>query len=96
MAGTWASRPRPCSPSAMLNTRSQRSPRGQPLDQSPPVADAVGPVSEAAEGGLDGLDGARLVEFGGFFFAVSVGQVIGPKVVGQADPHGGEKLRVES
>ena len=62
---------------------------GQALDQLPAVADAVGLVAERFQGGLDGLDGGGLVEFGRFLFAVAGGQVIGPQVVGQADEHEG-------
>ena len=60
---------------------------GQPLDQLPPVADAVGLVAQRFQGGLDGLDGGRLVEFRRFLFAIAGGQVIGPQVVGQTDMH---------
>ena len=62
---------------------------GQPLDQLPPVADAIGLVAERFQGGLDALDGGGLVEFGRFLFAIAGGQVIGPQVVGQANTHQG-------
>ena len=68
---------------------------GQPLDQLPPVADAVGLVAQACRGPprwpsmVSGL-----VEFGRFLFAVAFGQVVGPQVVGQADVHGRLRLRL--
>ncbi len=60
---------------------------GQALDQLPPVADGVGLVAEGFQGGLEGRDGGRLVEFRRFLFAIAGGQVIGPQVVGQTDMH---------
>jgi len=53
--------------SAILNAKSQRSPWAQPLDQPFGVADPVGSIAEFQQGGLDGLDGVRLVEFGRLF-----------------------------
>ena len=45
-------------------------------------------MAQGFECAADGRDGDLAVEFGGFFFAEAPRQIVGSKIVGDAEAHG--------
>ena len=85
-AGTCDSRPKPATPSAMLNTRSQRSPATSRAASAFtwPIRTTSWPSD--CERARDGLDRDLGIELGDGVLAEAEREIVGLQIVGEADP----------